>query len=82
MADRRSDSSYEGTVEEAKVGVKGDPKTLNQLSSSGRRAQQKRIQNALASLDTAARDLQARENDSSISGGGTTQQQHGTAGER
>lgn len=81
MADRRSDSSYEATIEEAKVGIKGDPKTLNQLSSSGRSAQQKRIQNALASLDTAARDLEARENNQDSSGGGGTQQQRG-AGER
>ncbi|QVM08176.1 hypothetical protein D8B26_002870 [Coccidioides posadasii str. Silveira] len=81
MADRRSDSSYNATIEEAKVGIKGDPKTLNQLSSSGRSAQQKRIQNALASLDTAARDLQARENDQGSSEGGGTQR-HGATGGR
>ncbi|PYH76081.1 hypothetical protein BO82DRAFT_297127 [Aspergillus uvarum CBS 121591] len=69
MTDRRSDSSYEATIEEAQVGVKGDSPTLNQLSSSGRSAQQRRIRNALASLESATRDLQAREIDRSGSGG-------------
>ncbi|GAB1206739.1 hypothetical protein APSETT445_005439 [Aspergillus pseudonomiae] len=72
--------SYESTIEEAKVGIRGDAKTLNQLSSSSGRALQERIKNALASLDSAARDLQARENDQGSSGGGAAQQQRG-AGE-
>ncbi|PWY88240.1 hypothetical protein BO70DRAFT_359703 [Aspergillus heteromorphus CBS 117.55] len=87
MSDRRSDSSYEATVQEATVGIKGDPETLNQLSSSGRSAQQRRIKTALASLDDAARDLEARERGHGQSGGGTAtigvgQEEKGAEGKR
>lgn len=81
MSDRRSDSSYRATIEEATVGIKGDPQTLNQLSSSGRSAQQKRMRKALASLDAAASDLQARECDKSSSGG-ADDSAHQQGGER
>ncbi|PGH18439.1 hypothetical protein AJ79_00508 [Helicocarpus griseus UAMH5409] len=37
-----SDSSYDGKVEEANVSIKADVKTLNQLSSSGKAAQENR----------------------------------------
>jgi hypothetical protein len=75
MSDRRSESSHEGTIEEAKVGIKGDAQTLNQLSSSGRSAQQRRIKKALASLDAAASELQSREYDQS--GGDCAHRQEG-----
>ncbi|PYH91224.1 hypothetical protein BO71DRAFT_283560, partial [Aspergillus ellipticus CBS 707.79] len=65
MSDRRSDSSYNAVVEEAQVGIRTDPKTLNQLSSSGRSAQQRQMKSALASLDIAARNLEAEEREQS-----------------
>lgn len=82
MGDRLSDSSYEGTVEEASEGIKADVKTLNQLSSSGRAAQQSRIQKALNSLDTAAKNLKDREGQSGSGGSGGSTQQQGRAGGR
>jgi hypothetical protein len=68
MGDRQSDGNDKATIEEGVVGIKGDPKTLNQLSSSGRAAQQKRMGKALESLGKAARDIQTQEQGESHSG--------------
>jgi hypothetical protein len=51
MRDRQSDGNDKATIGEGVVGIEGDPKTLNQLSSSGRAAQQKRMGKALESLE-------------------------------
>ncbi|KAJ6125985.1 hypothetical protein N7471_010478 [Penicillium samsonianum] len=64
MADRASDSSYDGKVEEASVAMKMDAKSMNQLSSSGKAAQQKRSGKAIASLQAAAEQLKRDENNS------------------
>ena len=53
MADRRSGSSYNGTVEEAQVGIKADAKTINQLSSSAKACQIHRARRAVESLVSA-----------------------------
>lgn len=55
MGDRRSDSSYDGKIEEAKVAMKINAKTLQQLSSSAEAAKANRVKNAISSLDDAAR---------------------------
>lgn len=73
MGDRRSNSSSEGTVEEAKVGIKGDFKTLIQVSSSGRAAQERRGEKAAASLDSAMKNFQSLNH--AQSGGGSSSQQ-------
>lgn len=64
MADRTSDSSYDGKVEEASVAMKMDAKSMNQLSSSGKAAQQKRGGKAIASLQAAAEQLKKDESNS------------------
>lgn len=64
MADRASDSSYDGKIEEASVAMRMDAKSMNQLSSSGKVAQQKRGGKAIASLQAAAKQLQKDENNS------------------
>jgi hypothetical protein len=61
MADRRSDSSYDGKVEEAKVAMKMDAKTLNQLSSSGKAAQQNRGKKSIQNLQAAVEDFKRKE---------------------
>ena len=58
MADRSSSS--QSTVKEAVYGVKANVKTLQQLSSSGQAAQEKRKENhkerAMGFLDAAVKD--------------------------
>lgn len=53
----KSTSSGESTTKEAVYGIKGDVKTLQQLSSSGKAAQEKRRENhkerAMEALDSA-----------------------------
>lgn len=61
MGDRRSDSSYDGKIEEAKVAIKTDAKTLQQLSSSAEAAKVNRGKNAIVSLDDAARRAKQEE---------------------
>lgn len=53
MGDRRSDSSYDGKVEDAKVTMILNAKTLNQLSSSAQAAQENRRKKALLNLGDA-----------------------------
>ncbi|KAJ5246545.1 hypothetical protein N7468_001528 [Penicillium chermesinum] len=60
-ADRRSDSSYDGEVEEARVALKTDPKTLQQLSSSSDAVKAKRNKNGLASLENAIKQAKQEE---------------------
>ncbi|PYI04786.1 hypothetical protein BO78DRAFT_319712 [Aspergillus sclerotiicarbonarius CBS 121057] len=55
MGDRHSDSSYDGQIEEAKIAIKTNTKTLQQLSSSAEAAKANRAKNAISSLDAAAR---------------------------
>lgn len=61
MGDRSLDSSYKANVEEGVVAVKADTQTINQLSSSGRAAQYKRMGKALESLANAAPEQKAPE---------------------
>lgn len=61
MADRRSDSSYDSKIEEANVAMKMDAKTLNQLSSSGKAAQQNRGKNSILNLQSAVEDFKRKE---------------------
>lgn len=49
----RGSASSEGVVEEGVVGIKADTKTINQLSSSARAAQDKRAEKAIESLKDA-----------------------------
>ena len=78
MGDRRSDSSYEATIEEALVGVKADSKTINQLSSSGRAAQAARTR-GVGALSRAVQDV-----DNKAAGGkdNSTQQSSGEGGKK
>lgn len=55
MSDKNSDKKP--IIEEGVVGIVGNPKTLDQLSSSGRAAQRKRMGKALESLGKAVKDL-------------------------
>lgn len=58
MADRRSvsfDDYKDPIVEDAQVGLKGTPETLNQLSSSADAAKKKRTAKAAAAIDAAVR---------------------------
>ena len=81
MGDLRSDSSYEATVEEGVVGVKGNTTTLNQISSSGRAAQSRRTGKAPESLGNAAKEHRVQEqNDKDGSGKGQAGQ--GKAGKK
>lgn len=57
MGDWRSDSSYDGKIEEANVAMKMDAKTLNQLSSSGKAAQQNRGEKAILNLQDVVEDF-------------------------
>jgi hypothetical protein len=61
MADRSSDSSYDGKIEEANVAMKMDAKTLNQLSSSGKVAQQSRGKKSIQNLKAAVEDFKRKE---------------------
>lgn len=61
MGDRRSDSSYDGKAEEANVAMKVDSKTLNQLSSSGKTAQQNRGKKSILNLQNAVEDFKKKE---------------------
>jgi hypothetical protein len=61
MGDRRSDSSYDGKIEEASVAMKMDAKTMKQLSSSGKAAQEKRGKKALLNLQNAIEDFKSKE---------------------
>lgn len=61
MGERQSDSSYDGKIEEADVAIKADGKTLNQLSSSGRAAQQNRGGKDMLDLQRATEDLKNKE---------------------
>jgi hypothetical protein len=53
MTDRKSTSSYKGTVGEGVVGIKADVKTIKQLTSSSDAAKAKRYQGGLHSLESA-----------------------------
>lgn len=58
MCDGRSVSSddyKEPIVEDAQVGLKGTPETLNQFSSSTDAAKKKRTMEAAAAIDAAVR---------------------------
>ena len=61
MGDRKSDSSYDGRIEEAKISIKTNAKTLKQLSSSAEAAKANRVKNAISSLDSAARKAKEEE---------------------
>ncbi|EEA23834.1 hypothetical protein PMAA_078620 [Talaromyces marneffei ATCC 18224] len=61
MSDRLSDSSYDGTTEEATVAIKADVKTIKQLSSSAEAAKANRGKIAIASLDAAAKKAKEEE---------------------
>lgn len=61
MADRSSDSSYDGKIEEANVAMKMDAKTLNQLSSSGKVAQLSRGKKSIQNLKAAVEDFKRKE---------------------
>lgn len=61
MGDRRSDSSYDGKIEEASVAIKMDGKTMKQLSSSGKAAQENRGKKALLNLQNAVEDFKNEE---------------------
>lgn len=65
MGDRRSDSSYEGKVEDAHFAIRTNAKTLQQLSSSAEAAKVNRGKNAIASLDEAARRAKQEEDKNS-----------------
>lgn len=59
MADRRSISSddYEGAITgEATVGMEGPVKTLQQITSSGKKTQNKRAEKEMNALDSAIQD--------------------------
>ena len=58
MGDRHSDSSDQANLEEANFGIRGNPKDINQVSSSGRDAQRKRSTKALESLAEAGKKLE------------------------
>ncbi|EKV18574.1 hypothetical protein PDIG_08880 [Penicillium digitatum PHI26] len=60
MGDRLSDSSFDGKKEEATVAMKMDAKTLNQLSSSGKAAQQNRGLKATMNLQYAIEDFEKK----------------------
>ncbi|RAK85464.1 hypothetical protein BO79DRAFT_155663 [Aspergillus costaricaensis CBS 115574] len=64
MADRHSDSSYDGKIEEAHVAMKMDAKSINQLSSSGKAAQQNRGKKSILSLQNAVEDFKRKEEQS------------------
>lgn len=60
MTDRRSISSDDyqnATTGEATVGMKGKVKELQQVTSSGTKSQDKRMEKALSALNTAAQEL-------------------------
>ncbi|KAJ6027951.1 hypothetical protein N7540_003527 [Penicillium herquei] len=61
MSDRSSNSSYDGKIEEANVAIRMDAKTMNQLSSSGKAAQQNRGKNAIVNLQKAIEDFKKKE---------------------
>jgi hypothetical protein len=61
MADKQKSLDDKALVQEAVIGIKGTPKELSQLSSSGRAAQLKRMAKGLDSLDKATRDLQTEQ---------------------
>jgi hypothetical protein len=64
MADRRSDSSYDGKIEDAKVAMRMNAKTLNQLSSSAQAAQQNRGRGAILNLQNAVQNYKDKEQSS------------------
>jgi hypothetical protein len=61
MGDRRSDSSYDGKIEEANIAMKMDAKTMNQLSSSGKAAQENRGKKAILNLQNAIEDFKNKD---------------------
>jgi hypothetical protein len=64
MGDRRSDSSHDGTIEEAivdRVGVKVQPKAMKQRSSSAEAAKAARRKIELKALGEPVLDLKNRE---------------------
>ncbi|KAJ5544126.1 hypothetical protein N7494_005405 [Penicillium frequentans] len=69
MGDRRSDSSYDGIIEDAKVTMRMNAKTLNQLSSSAQAAQQNRGKNAILSLGNAVQSFKDKEEKGSSNDG-------------
>lgn len=64
MGDRRSDSSYDGKIEDAKVTMRMNAKTLNQLSSSAQAAQQNRGKSAILNLQNAVQNYKDKEQSS------------------
>ena len=73
MGDRRSDSSYDGKIEEANVAIMMDAKSLNQLSSSGKVAQQNRGKKAITNLQNAIEDFKKKEQNQEGKGKGQGQ---------
>lgn len=73
MGDRRSDSSYDAKIEEASVAIKMDAKSMNQLSSSGKTAQQNRGKNAIMNLQNAIEDFKKKEQNEEVKGKGQGQ---------
>jgi hypothetical protein len=61
MGDRHSDSSYDGKIEEANIAMKMDAKTMNQLSSSGKAAQENRGKKAILNLQNAIEDFKNKD---------------------
>ncbi|KAJ5602081.1 hypothetical protein N7510_011615 [Penicillium lagena] len=64
MGDRRSDSSYDGKIEDAKITMRMNAKTLNQLSSSAQAAQQSRGKSAILNLQNAVQNYKEKEQSS------------------
>lgn len=64
MGDRRSDSSYDGKIEDAKITMRMNAKTLNQLSSSAQAAQQNRGKSAILNLQNAVQNYKDKEQSS------------------
>lgn len=64
MGDRQSDSSYDGKIEDAKITMKMNAKTLNQLSSSAQAAQQNRGKTAMLNLQNAIQNFKDKEQSS------------------
>lgn len=61
MADRSSESSYDGVVEEATFAIKVKPEAMKQLSSSSEAAKTNRMKKGLNFLGEAAQDARAKE---------------------
>lgn len=60
MGDRRTESD-KVNLDEANFGIRGNAKDLNQLSSSGRAAQDRRSAKAMKALAQAGKNLEEKE---------------------